>query len=222
MPNLPGKVWATLADGTPLVTAKRAGQGPDRALPRDRQCRLVEPAAVRPLRRNAAPRARSCTRRRRRRRTGASAQADAQAFAPWRALDGFGELTDPSPDIQPIPAAAIDKAQRHRRNARRPLSPRRAGARHSTSRAAATRLKPIAGLPAAVTLRSLHAAPRTAAGALCLRARHAAVPADCLAALFLGGGMNACAQRRAAAAARWCLPCCCAAMHGPRTCSVYG
>ena len=33
----------------------------------------------------------------------AKAGAEAQAFAPFRALDGFGELADPSPDIQPIP-----------------------------------------------------------------------------------------------------------------------
>ena len=60
--DLPDKVWASLEDGTPLVTASHAGQRPDRAVSRDRQCRLVEPAAVRPLRRHAAPDRRSCSR----------------------------------------------------------------------------------------------------------------------------------------------------------------
>ena len=53
--GLAERTWATLADGTPLVTARQARQGPDRAVPRHRRHPLVEPAAVRQLRRDAAP-----------------------------------------------------------------------------------------------------------------------------------------------------------------------
>ena len=110
MPNSPDKVWATLDDGTPLVTARREGKGlivlfhvtanadwsnlPLTGLFVDMLRRVLDlaPAAGG----GAAV---------------ATAQADAQAFTPWRALDGFGDLTDPLPDVQPIPAAAIDKAR---------------------------------------------------------------------------------------------------------------
>ena len=49
-PDLPEKTWASLADGTPLVTAGRHGKGLAGALPRDRRHRLVEPAALRRFR----------------------------------------------------------------------------------------------------------------------------------------------------------------------------
>jgi len=48
LPALSERVLARLADGTPLVTAV-AGHGADRR-PRHRQCRMVEPAALRPVR----------------------------------------------------------------------------------------------------------------------------------------------------------------------------
>ena len=49
------QVWARLADGTPLVTASRKRRRLDRAVPRHGEFRLVEPAAVGPVRRNASP-----------------------------------------------------------------------------------------------------------------------------------------------------------------------
>ena len=52
--DLTSHTWATLADGTPLVTQIDRGRGTRGAVPRHRQCRLVQPAAVRPVRRYAA------------------------------------------------------------------------------------------------------------------------------------------------------------------------
>ena len=52
--DLANKTWARLADGTPLVTAEKLGQGLDRPGPHHRQRRLVEPGALRALRPDAA------------------------------------------------------------------------------------------------------------------------------------------------------------------------
>ena len=107
--ELPGKVWASLDDGTPLVTARHEGKGLivlfHVTANADWSNLPLTGLFVEMLRRvlDLAPAAGGGA-------AVATAQADAQAFTPWRALDGFGELTDPSPDVQPIPAAAIDKA----------------------------------------------------------------------------------------------------------------
>ena len=62
------KVWARLKDGTPLVTAAKRGDGQLDLLPRHRQLRLVEPAAVGPVRGDAPPHHHAGQSRRRRRR----------------------------------------------------------------------------------------------------------------------------------------------------------
>ena len=49
------RTWASLADGTPLVTGATARQGHARAVPRHAGGDLVEPADLRHLRRDAAP-----------------------------------------------------------------------------------------------------------------------------------------------------------------------
>ena len=51
--QLTDRTWATLADGTPLVTAAAPRQGPAGAVSRDRRHALVGSAAVRHLRRHA-------------------------------------------------------------------------------------------------------------------------------------------------------------------------
>ena len=61
--DLAAHTWAALADGTPLVTEATEGAGRDRAVPRHRQRRLVQPAAVRPVRGHAAPAGRAVGRR---------------------------------------------------------------------------------------------------------------------------------------------------------------
>ena len=52
-PTLAERVIASLADGTPLVTRKRLGSRAGRAVPRHRQCRMVDAAAVGPVRADA-------------------------------------------------------------------------------------------------------------------------------------------------------------------------
>ena len=84
-PGLAGKTWARLADGTPLVTAARARQGAHRPLPRHRRHDLVEPAAVRSVRRHAAadcrPRRAGAGRDERRRKGGRGNDAVALSHA---------------------------------------------------------------------------------------------------------------------------------------------
>ncbi len=197
--DLPDKVWATLADGTPLVTARREGKGlivlfhvtanadwsnlPLTGLFVDMLRRVLDlaPAAGG----GAAI---------------ATAQADAQAFTPWRALDGFGDLTDPLPDVQPIPAAMIDKA------ATSPATPAGLYRRGAQERAlnitrSGDALKAIAGLPGAIAIRSLTPMPATALAPFIFVIATVLFLLDCLAALFLGGGINRLRLRHGAAAA---------------------
>ena len=134
----------------------------------------------------------------------AQASADAQAFAPFRALDGFGELADPSPDIQPIPAAQIDKAQV---SAATPAGLYRRGLQERALNITRTGrcATPIAGLASGVTLRPLTPLPALALAPYAFALAMVLFLADCLAALFLGGGLNRLRQRRAAAAAALAL-----------------
>ena len=83
-PGLADKTWARLADGTPLVTAAPARQGPDRPLPRHRRHDLVEPAVVGPVRRHAAPDRRA----RRRRAAGRASRAETPAREATRRARG--------------------------------------------------------------------------------------------------------------------------------------
>jgi Domain of unknown function (DUF4159)/Aerotolerance regulator N-terminal len=108
--DLPEKIWANLADGTPLITAAPRGKGlvvlfhvtansdwsnlPLSGLFVDMLRRVLDLA---PGVGSGEP--------------GKTATGAAPAFAPSRALDGFGELADMPPDAQPIPATAIDTAK---------------------------------------------------------------------------------------------------------------
>ena len=81
-----------------------------------------------------------------------------QGFAPYRSLNGFGDLGDPLPDIRPIPAAQIDSVKAS------PGTPAGLYRRGGQERAinimrAGDRLTPIAGLPPAIALRSLAPQP---------------------------------------------------------------
>jgi hypothetical protein len=197
--ELPGKVWATLEDGTPLVTASRQGKGLivlfHVTANADWSNLPVSGLFVEMLRRvlDLAPAAGGGA-------APAQASADAQAFAPFRALDGFGELADPAPDIQPIPAAQIDKAQV---SAQTPAGLYRRGLQEralNISRSGEA-LTPIAGLASGITLRPLSPLPALALAPYAFALAMVLFLADCLAALFLGGGLNRLRQRRAAAAA---------------------
>ena len=139
--DLAGKTWARLADGTPLVTAEKRGQGLDRAGAHHGQCRMVEPRAVRPVRRDAAadrrdepgrrrqPATRRCRRSRR-----STASAGCSARRPTRATD---RRRRDSPTRDRLAAAT------------RPASTARpTRAARSTCRPAVNELKPIGDLPA--------------------------------------------------------------------------
>lgn len=108
--ELPERIWANLADGTPLITASPRGKGlvvlfhitansdwsnlPLAGLFVDMLRRVLDLA---PGVGSGEP--------------GKTATGAASAFAPSRALNGFGELADMPPDAEPIPAAEIDKTR---------------------------------------------------------------------------------------------------------------
>ena len=197
--ELPDKVWASLADGTPLVTAQKTGKGLivlfHVTANADWSNLPVSGLFVEMLRRvlDLAPAAGGGV-------APAAAAAEAQAFAPFRALDGFGELADPGPDVQPIAAAAIDKAVV---SAATPAGLYRRGLQERALNITRTgdALTPISGLASTVTLRPFTPLPARALAPYAFALAMILFLADCLAALFLGGGLRRLRQRRAAAAA---------------------
>ena len=197
--ELPAKVWATLADGTPLVTAEKTGKGLivlfHVTANADWSNLPVSGLFVEMLRRvlDLAPSAGGGA-------APAQAQTGAQAFVPFRSLDGFGELADPAPDVQPIAAAAIDKAVV---SAATPAGLYRRGLQERALNITRSgdALTPISGLASTVTLRPLAPLPALALAPYAFALAMILFLADCLAALVLGGGLNRLRQRRAAAAA---------------------
>jgi len=108
--ELPERIWANLADGTPLITAAPRGKGLvvlfHITANSDWSNLPLSGLFVDMLRRvlDLAPGAGS--------NESSIAKAGAQAaYAPSRALNGFGELADMPPDAQPIPAVEIEKAK---------------------------------------------------------------------------------------------------------------
>lgn len=197
--ELPSKVWASLDDGTPLVTASKQGKGMivlfHVTANADWSNLPVSGLFVEMLRRvlDLAPAA-----------GGGAAQSqtapDAQAFAPFRALDGFGELVDPSPDVQPIAATAIDKA---RVSAATPAGLYRRGLQERALNITRSGdgLTPITGLTDSVTIRALEPMPALVIAPYAFALAMLLFLADGLAALFLGGGFSRMRQRRLAGAA---------------------
>ncbi|PZF78438.1 hypothetical protein DK847_01060 [Aestuariivirga litoralis] len=194
--DLPGKVWASLADGTPLVTASKDGKGllvlfhvtanadwsnlPVTGLFVDMLQRMLD----------LAPAAGGGAQ-------GGAAQPDAQAFTPFMALDGFGDFVTPAPDTQPIPAAQVDKASVT------PATPPGLYRRGEQERAinltrTGKELTPVSALPADVAVRPLAQRPVVPLAPYAFLAAALLFLADCLATLFLGGGMMRLRQRRAA------------------------
>jgi hypothetical protein len=155
-PRLTGRTWARLADGTPLVTQAARGAGAHRAVPRHRQCRLVEPAAlglfVDMLRRLVALSA------------GVQGAEGEAPLAPLETLDGFGRLGPAPPAAQPIAANRIEETAaepapparlvRHAGQAARPPQRRALNLGGASARAARRRAAPagarasIGGVPA--------------------------------------------------------------------------
>ena len=194
--DLPDRVWAVLEDGTPLVTARPTGKGLivlfHVTANADWSNLPLTGLFVEMLRRviDLAPAAGGGA---------APATADAQAFAPWRALNGFGDLADPLPEIQPIPAAAIDKASV---SPATPAGIYRRGAQERALNVTRTgdSLTAIAGLPAGIAVRNLAPQPATPIAPYLFAAAFVLFLLDCLAALILGGGLTRLRARAATAA----------------------
>jgi hypothetical protein len=197
--DLPDRVWAVLEDGTPLVTARRQGKGtlvlfhvtanadwsnlPLTGLFVEMLRKLLDSAPA--AGGGAAP--------------GAASDGAEQSFVPRRALSGFGELTDPLPDTQPIALADIDKASV---SARHPagLYTRGAQERALNLSQAGDALIPVTSLPSGIAIRSLAPLPAMPLAPLAFAMAAILFLLDCLAALFLGGGLTRLRNRSAAAA----------------------
>ena len=110
--DLPDKIWASLPDGTPLVTADRRGKGlvvlVHVTANADWSNLPLSGLFVEMLRRilDVAPGAGS-----RIPRPPTGSEATSAAFAPRQALDGFGDLVDIPADAEPVAAADIDRIE---------------------------------------------------------------------------------------------------------------
>lgn len=188
--DLPGRVWASLADGTPLVTARRQGKGLivlfHVTANADWSNLPLSGLFVEMLRRinDLAPGAGGGA------AAGASSGDDrAAAFVPRLALSAAGELTEPLPDSKPIPPAAMENAK--------PTPETPAGLYNRGSAERAINLLPdrqamsaITALPAGVTLRSFATAPRQPLAPVLFGFAFLLFLGDTLAALVLGGGWH--------------------------------
>jgi hypothetical protein len=188
--DLPGKVWASLADGTPLVTARRQGKGLivlfHVTANADWSNLPLSGLFVEMLRRinDLAPGAGGGA------SAGASGSNDrATAFVPRLALSAAGELIEPLPDSKPVSPADIEKAK--------PTPETPAGLYNRASAERAINLLPdaqammaITTLPTGVTLRSFATAPRQPLAPLLFTLAFLLFLGDTLAALFLGGGWH--------------------------------
>jgi len=185
--DLPDKVWASLADGTPLVTATRQGKGLiilfHVTANADWSNLPLSGLFVEMLRRitDLAPGA------------GAGAAPGSAviegAFNPRLAISGTGELIEPLPDSKPIAAKDIDQA--------RPTPETPAGLynRGSTERAInllpdTNAITPIGSLPGGVETDSYAPQPRQPLAPLLFTIALLLFFIDTLAALFLGGGWH--------------------------------
>lgn len=198
-PDLHDKVWASLADGTPLITAARRGNGllvlvhvtanaewsnlPLSGLFVEMLNRIVE----------LAPASGG---------QGAGASGGAsdpgQAWVPRQVLDGFGVLTAPSGDAVPVPARAMDTAE--------PSPAHPAGLYERAGALRALNLTPGAGftamgpLPGGIAVSNYElAAPQDLAGILFTLALMLLL-IDCIAALALAGALTRLRVSRATAA----------------------
>jgi hypothetical protein len=102
--SLAGRTWASLADGTPLVTAARSGKGWLILfhVPADTSWSNLPLSGtfVEMLKRIVAFSTAV--------RSGGDAAGNAQPVPPYRVLDGFGRFTTPGPEAEPMTAAAAD------------------------------------------------------------------------------------------------------------------
>lgn len=184
--DLPAKVWASLADGTPLVTAKKHGNGliilvhvtanadwsnlPLSGLFVDMLRRIVD----------LAPGAGGGA------AGGAAATEATAAFSPRRLLAGNGDLVDPTPDSRPVPAGEIDRLTPT------PEHPaglyRRGGSERAINLVHQGDSLPLMGpMPAGVSVRDLNPAPALDLARWLFLAAFILFLIDCAAALFVSG-----------------------------------
>ena len=197
--DLPGRVWSSLEDGTPLVTARREGKGTIMLFHvtanADWSNLPLSGLFVEMLRRvlDLAPAAGSGS------AAATVTASDGAAFVPRRALSGAGDLTDPLPDTVPIPTSEMDKAKV---SAAHPAGLYARGAQERALNLSpdAEAMKAIAALPAGVTMRSLAPQPTRQLAPLAFAAATVLFLLDCLAALALGGGLGRLRRRSTAAA----------------------
>ncbi len=109
--DLPDKIWASLQDGTPLITADRRGKGlvvlVHVTANADWSNLPLSGLFVEMLRRilDVAPGAGTEN------QSAAGSEATSAAFAPRQALDGFGDLVDIPADAEPVAAADMDRIE---------------------------------------------------------------------------------------------------------------
>ncbi len=175
------KTWARLADGTPLVTAERRGDGwvvlVHTTANTDWSNLPLSGLFVQMLRRVVALSEGV---------TGAGGEGEA-SLPPHQVLDGFGRLREPPAGVQALPAKALAE------NAIGPAHPpgtygseggRRA---HNLGPAVAAGLAPLAGLPSGVAVDDFAMQPETRLGPWLLAAALLLLVADLIIALALRG-----------------------------------
>jgi hypothetical protein len=187
-PDLHDKVWASLTDGTPLITAAERGDGllvlvhvtanaewsnlPLSGLFVEMLNRIVE----------LAPAAGGQT-------TGESTGASRpeQAWVPRQALDGFGMLMPPGGDAVPLPARAMDTA------VPTPAHPaglyERAGALRAVNLVPESGFAAMAALPAGIAVRDYELTPARDLSGMLFTAALVLLLIDCIAALALAGAL---------------------------------
>ncbi|MBM3520449.1 MAG: DUF4159 domain-containing protein, partial [Alphaproteobacteria bacterium] len=123
----------------------------------------------------------------------------AAAFMPALALTGEGDLIDAAPEIKPIAASAFDAA---RATAETPPGLYRRGEAERAINVSAMGdgFRPFPDLGGGIAVRGLAPTPTLALAPFVFAMAFGLFLVDCLAALFLGGGLARFAGRRAAAA----------------------
>lgn len=192
--TLPGLVWASLDDGTPLVTARAQGKGlivlfhvtanadwsnlPLTGLFVEMLKRVAD---IAPAAGSLGAEATSSA------ADNASAASSSQgAFTPLRSLNGFGELTTPPASATPVETDGFFKMQPTPQHPAGIYS--RGGARHALNLdAAGDGLETLSGLPSSFSVSSYERARPTDLSGWLFAAAVALFIADCLAMLYLTG-----------------------------------
>jgi hypothetical protein len=191
------RVWASLADGTPLVTAAPRGKGMvvlfHVTANADWSNLPLTGMFVEMLRRtlDLAPGAGGGA------APGTAAATTGAAWTPTRILDGAGNLLSPPPEAEPIAARDMDAAKA---SATHPagLYARGGAERALNIEIPQEALQPIANLPANINTRSFAASPEVPLAPWLFAAAFVLFLLDCLAALVLSGNWRRLRQATAA------------------------